>query len=181
MKLKYFLLSFFTLLFSCYKENINEIKVIKNDRQVKKIKGELLFPVITRLASDIYEVDSLLLVCTPFEKKSLFSLYSKNNANLISVFEKRGKGPNEFIQPSIHKLQNNVFSLWDSNKKYSELKIYAKDSKIYYTILNNLTFNNAGLKLYKFNNDIYISVINPDGMFTLMDLKGKEISKFTSG
>jgi len=168
------------VLISCQDQNEVGIKVLDVKTDFITLHGNIEFPVITKFAADIIEIDSLLIVITPFNSDGIFTVFSKYTGREKCIFSKRGNGPGEYIQPSIHKAGSNVISLWDTNKRFSEvcLELDEKGENTF-NLLSSKKIDRGGMKVYRFNNELMISNIHPDkGMFALFNREGKIIGGY---
>jgi hypothetical protein len=174
----YGLLALFATIFVSGCKNKNEIKTIDIETEVENLNGFIQFPIFTKLAADIFEIDSFLIVSTPFEPQSILSIYSKKDGQVIGTFGKRGKGPDEFTQPHIYQLDNKTLSLWDVNRKYAEIYIEENRNKdLKFSISNRISIKDGGMKLIRFSSNRLISIINSDGMFSLFNNNGELVGK----
>jgi hypothetical protein len=164
-----------TIFISCQDKNEVEIKVLDVKSDIITLHGNIEFPVITKFAADIIEIDSLLIVITPFSRDGIFTVFSKYTGIEKCTFSKRGNGPGEYIQPSIHKAGSNIVSLWDTNKRFSEVCLKPDEkSENKFILLSSKRIDQGGMNVYRFNNELMISTIHPDkGMFAFFNNKGE--------
>ncbi len=162
---------------SCQKEE--EIKVM-DTMENEILHGSIEFPVITKFAADVFEIDSLLVVITPFSSDGIFSVYSKHTGHEKFTLRKRGNGPDEYLQPGIYKSGSNLISLWDTNKKFSEINpVLNGEGEITFNLLSSRKINQGGMKIFRFNQDMLISNIHPhSGMFALFNNQGEIIGDY---
>lgn len=170
------LFSVFLLLVTC-KQSEYEIRIIDSDIKAEILNGKITFPIITQLAGNIIEIDSLLLIVTPFED-GIFNLYSKSTGQIKYVFNMRGKGPGEFIQPYIGNSKQSL-SFWDVSRVFSEISIKLDNNQISITQMNNLTIEDGGTHTYRLNDEMIISTnISDKGMFALYNNNGEIIGDY---
>ena len=165
------------MLVSC--QNEDEIKILDTKIDIDTLYGSIQFPVIAKLAADIIAIDSLLLVCTPFNQDGIFSVFSTLNGQVKCTFNKRGKGPGEYLQPDIKLVGINMISLWDVNNVFSEVLFGLNaNNEITFNLINSLKISKGGIKVYKFNTELLISTIHDKGMFALFNNKGELIGDY---
>lgn len=159
--------------------NENEIKIIDTNTEAETLYGIIQFPVIAKLAADIIEIDSLLVISTPYNKSSIFDVFSKTTGQVKTSFNKRGRGPNEYIQPSIRQSGVHTISLWDKNKVFSEIAFGIDSSNdITFDLLKTIKIEEGGTHLYRLNDEEIISTIHHKGMFKLLNNKGEMIGDY---
>lgn len=167
---------FLLLLITC-KQSEYEIRIIDSDIKAEILNGKIKFPIISRLAGDIKEIDSLLLIITPFED-GIFNLYSKSTGQLKYIYNMRGKGPGEFIQPYIG-IFNQRLSFWDASRFFSEIYINLDNNQISFTQINSLTIEEGGTHTHRLNDKMIISTnIIGKGMFALYNNNGEIIGDY---
>jgi len=168
---------FIIILFSCrYEDKINILDTGKTDTDT--LHGEIQFPVIARLAGDIIVIDSLLLIYTPFNPDIIFSIFSLDG-RVLSTFNKRGRGPDEYIFPSINKAGTSKLSLWDINNTFSEILIDLNSTnEIEFRLLNRFKIDDPGFLVYRLNPELFVSTIHDKGMFALFNNKGELVGDY---
>ncbi len=165
------------MLTSC--KNEEEIKILNTNIDIETLHGSIQFPVIAKLAGNIIVIDSLLLVHTPFNKDGIFSVVSKKNGQVRCIFNKRGKGPDEYIQPQIELVGTNTISLWDVNNVFSEVLIGLNaENEITFELLNSLKISKPGFLVYRLDPELLISTIPDKGMFALYNNKGELVGDY---
>lgn len=166
-----------TVLVSC--QNEEEIRILDTKSDIKILSGKIHFPVVAKLAADIVEIDTLLAVCTPFDKDGIFTAFSKVTGRVKYTFNKRGKGPGEYLQPNIDQYGIDTISFWDINKMFSEILFELNpDGKNIYKSLNSLKIKKGGMKVCRFNTELLISNIHDQGMFALFNNKGELVGDY---
>ena len=167
------------ILFSCHYED--KIKILDTGKiDADTLHGEIQFPVIAILAGDIIVFDSLLLVTTPFNPDEFFSIFSLDG-RIIGSFNKRGRGPDEYIMPSPRKIGKNKLSLWDTNNTFSEILIeFDANNEIEFKLLNRHKINEPGYHVYRLNPELYVSTIHEKGLLALFNNNGELIEYFGS-
>jgi len=167
---------FLFIIVSCEQPE-DEVKVIDTDIEADTLYGKLQFPVFAQLAADIIEIDSLLLVSTPFEG-GFFDLYTKTDGEIVYTFDRRGKGPDEYLQPYFYKGFDDRISLWDSSPKvFAEFEtIVESDKKINFSTVSSIQNSEFGTHLFRLNDELLVSgVMLYEGMFALFDNEGEQI------
>ncbi len=160
-------------------QNEEKIKVLDMKADIETLQGNIQFPVVTKLASDIVEIDTMLAVCTPFNKDGIFTAFSKLTGQAKYTFDKRGKGPDEYLQPTVGQYGSDIISFWDINKTFSELLFGINiNGKITFNLLKSLRIKRGGMKVYRFNAQLLISNIHDQGMFALFNNKGELIGDY---
>ena len=167
------------ILFSC--NNENRIKIIDTGNiDVDILHGEIQFPVVAILAGGIIVFDSLLLVHTPFNPDEFFSIFSLDG-KIIGSFNKRGRGPDEYIFPNIKKIGKNNLSLFDTNNTFSEFSIeFNTNNEIEFELLNRYKIKDPGYNVYRLNPELFVSTIHEKGLLALFNNNGELIDYFGS-
>jgi hypothetical protein len=164
-------------LFSCQKKE--EIKIVGTKMANETLHGSIKFPVITELALDILEIDSLLVIVTPFSRNEIFKVFSKISGQEKFSFIKRGHGPDEYLQPVIYKTDRNILTLWDSNNIFSEICLQQNENgELICNLLSQHKLKQGGTQVFRFNHDLLISTIHPKGMFAFFNEKGEVVGNY---
>jgi len=165
------------MLSSCHNED--EIKILDTSIDIDTLHGSIQFPVIAKLAGGIIVIDSMLVVLTPFNTDGIFSVFSTSSGQVKYTFNKRGKGPGEYLQPVITKTGTKMISLWDVNNVFSEVLFGLNtNNEITFDLLNSLKISKAGFIVYRLNNELLISTIHDKGMFALFNNKGELVGDY---
>ncbi len=176
MKIHLIIIFIAMMIISCQKKE--DIKVVGTVMANETLHGSIKFPVITGLALDIIEIDSLLVIITPFSRDEIFKVFSKNTGQERFAFTKRGHGPDEYIQPAIYKGDKSILSLWDSNNIFSECLLGNENSEITCNLLSRRQIKHGGTQVFRFNHDLFISAIHPKGLFALFNEKGEIVGDY---
>jgi hypothetical protein len=167
------------ILFSCHYED--KIKILDTGKiNADTLHGEIQFPVIAILAGDIIVFDSVLLVTTPFNPDGFFSIFSLDG-RIIGTFNKRGRGPDEYIMPVPKKIGKNKLSLWDTNNIFSEILIeFDANNEIEFKLLYRHKINEPGYLVFRLNPELFVSTIHEKGLLALFKNNGQLFDYFGS-
>lgn len=175
-----------TIMVSCHQTDYKH-EYFKEFNQKTEMRGQLLEEFALEKCYNpeyINVYDTILIMTQPKRESGVFSFYSLKTHELLASFGKQGKGPGEFLQPSIPKVDKENGLLWFID--FPKAKFYAfKISEI----LNNpieikpvkeIEFDGASLMpVFDYtilkNNNIMLASGLERGLCSIINSKGEVI------